>query len=205
MMPSLVATASSATDWFRARTPGEQRMLRLGTGVVAILMAWQYLWDPLMDRHARLREALPLARDEAARFAAQATGLERLPASAATQRRSSGRSPQASIEASAARALSGAESPRVDSATGERVLVRMGAVPFQSLMRWIAALAADDGYRVEALQLSVAGEGKVKVERLLLAPANLARPASGTTSRRPETGEAASASSPPVTPPAGGR
>jgi type II secretory pathway component PulM len=176
-------------------------MLRLGLWVVAAMIFWQYLWDPLTDRHARLREALPIAREEAARFAAEASGLERLPANAVTQRRGTGRSPQAAIEASAARALPGSEPARVESAPGDRLLVRISLVPFQSLIRWIAGLAANDGFRVEALQISAAGEGKVKVERLLLAPASLARPGAGSSA----SGSSASGSSPTSATTTGGR
>jgi general secretion pathway protein M len=154
-------------QWYRAREPRERRVLAIAAVAVPVLVLYATVWDPLMSSREQLGRQLPDLRQTAARFALQADEVERL--RKRTPAQDSRRSPRIAIEQSAGRmniALRG-----VESGTADRTIVQLGVVPFDMLSRWLGDLASSEGLSVESLQLTAAGPGQVRVDRLILLPA----------------------------------
>ncbi len=153
--------------WYEQLPARDQRLLHLGQIVVPLLLLYLLVWDPLMSAHAALARTLPLERERAAQFAQQADAMERLrgrgPIAADTQR-----SPRALIEASAARAGLSGQLQQIEVLAGERMQVQLAPLEFDVLVGWLTTLASNEGWRTDTVQLKAAGDGRVKVERLVL-------------------------------------
>jgi general secretion pathway protein M len=151
-------------EWWQARAPRER--LVYGGGAAALLIAslWAYVWLPLQNERAQLVAALPKLRVQAAETVRESAEVERLRAAA----RKRGGVPQDAI-GEAMKAAGFGDSYAGISSLGEgRVQVNLRTVPFDELVRALAALAENQGVAVESVALKAAGEGKVQVESLVL-------------------------------------
>lgn len=155
--------------WLDQLPARDQRLLWFAQIAVPLLLFYWLVWDPLMSTHAELLRSLPIERERAAQFSAQADAMDQLRARSALVLPGTQRSPRALIEASAARSGLAGQLQQIEMLSGDRVLVQLAPIEFDTLVAWLGALAATEGWRADSAQLKAAGEGRVRVERLVLA------------------------------------
>lgn len=153
-----------AQAWWQARAPRERLVFGVGAGALLAASLWAYVWLPVQAERARLVAAVPTLRAAAQETARESAEVERLRATA--HRR--GPVPQAAIEDTMKAAGFGEAYAGVSSLGEGRTQVNLSTVPFDELVRALAALAETHGVAVESLALKAAGEGKVQVESLVL-------------------------------------
>jgi len=149
------------------RNPRERIALGLGALVLALLLLYAFVWEPLRAEQKRLRQSLPLLRAQAAQFAADAAEARRLRSVAQAQPDRS--STRASLEALAERAGVRASIKSITEVSGGRVQVALDPLAYEALVRWFGELARGTGFAVETLQLRPgAAPGTVMVQTLVL-------------------------------------
>jgi type II secretory pathway component PulM len=153
-----------AREWWRARAPRERLVYAIGAGALAVASVWAYVWLPVQDDRARLAAAVPKLKEQAAETMREAAEVERLRAAV----RGRGAVPQGAIEDAMKAAGFGDAYAGVSSLGEGRVQVNLRTVPFDELVRTLAALGENHGVAVETAALKAAGEGKVQVESLVL-------------------------------------
>jgi type II secretory pathway component PulM len=153
-----------AREWWRARAPRERLVYGLGAGALVVASLWAYVWLPVQNDRAQLAVAVPKLRAQMAETVRESAEVERLRAAA----RGRGAVPQGAIEEAMKAAGFGDAYAGVSSLGEGRVQVNLRAVPFDQLMRTLAALGESHGIAVESAALKAAGEGRVQVELLVL-------------------------------------
>jgi len=153
-----------AREWWQARAPRERLVYGLGAGALVAASLWAYVWLPVQDDRARLAAAVPKLKREAAETVRESAEVERLRAAA----RARGAVPQGAIDAAMKAAGFGDAYAGVSSLGEGRVQVNLRTVPFDELVRALAALGETHGVAVETAALRAAGEGRVQVESLVL-------------------------------------
>jgi general secretion pathway protein M len=153
-----------AREWWQARAPRERLVYGIGAGALVAASLWAYVWLPVHDGRARLAAAVPNLRVQAAEALRESAEVERLRAAA----RARGAVPQGAIEAAMKAAGFGDAYAGVSSLGEGRVQVNLRTVPFDELVRTLAALGESHGVAVETAALRAAGDGKVQVESLVL-------------------------------------
>jgi general secretion pathway protein M len=153
-----------AREWWRARAPRERLVYGLGAGALVVASLWAYVWLPVQSDRVRLAVAVPKLRAQMAETVRESAEVERLRAAA----RGRGAVPQGAIEEAMKAAGFGDAYAGVSSLGEGRVQVNLRAVPFDQLMRTLAALGESHGVAVESAALKAAGEGRVQVELLVL-------------------------------------
>jgi type II secretory pathway component PulM len=153
-----------AREWWLARAPRERLVYGLGAGALVVASLWAYVWLPVQSDRVRLAVAVPKLRAQMAETVRESAEVERLRAAA----RGRGAVPQGAIEEAMKAAGFGDAYAGVSSLGEGRVQVNLRAVPFDQLMRTLAALGESHGVAVESAALKAAGEGRVQVELLVL-------------------------------------
>ena len=150
--------------WWQVRAPRERLVYGLGAGALLVASLWAYVWLPVQDDRARLAAAVPKLEREAAETVRESAEVDRLRAAA----RARGAVPQGAIEAAMKAAGFGDAYAGVSPLGEGRVQVNLRTVPFDDLVRTLAALGERHGVAVETAALRAAGEGRVQVESLVL-------------------------------------
>jgi len=152
-------------EWWRARAPRERLVYGVAACALLIASVWAYVWLPLQDERTRLAAALPKLRAQAAEVAHESAEVDRLRVAA----RKRGAVPRGAAIEEAMRAAGFGDSYAGTSSLGEgRVQVNLRTVPFDELVRALAALGESQGVTVESVALKAAGEGRVQVDSLVL-------------------------------------
>jgi len=118
--------------------PGERRLVMIGGSVVGVMLLYVMLWLPVQKELARLRVSVPEERTQLQRMRTQATSIQPL-------RARSGAKPAPGtllsvIEQSAtARGLRGFIT-RMEADGSNGAQLTLDAVPFNSLLSWLADL-----------------------------------------------------------------
>ncbi len=136
-------------EWWKAQTPRDQRMLKVGACVVAAVIAWAFVWHPLGLRHAQLGEQLETARRELAYVRVSEAEIESL-RNAGTQTRADrqGKSLLALADASARGGGLDGALKRIEPVGPRSVRASFEFAAFDSLMSWIEGLAREHGVQV---------------------------------------------------------
>jgi type II secretory pathway component PulM len=153
------------TAWWQGREPRERVMLAL-CGAALLLTGWFLLvLEPLQARETRLTSALAAELElhdwlERQRPRVQAGAVRAVP-----ERLPDGASLLATINASAAESGIAGSLSRVTPTTARGASLNFAAVPYADFMRWLLALDARYGARVERIRMEQ-GEtaGSVNVE-----------------------------------------
>lgn len=146
----------------------DRRIVKWGAGLVAALLVWAWVWDPLSHSRVALREqaasnetALAWMRPAAEQVAAQG-GV-----AAVASHGTDGRSLLARIDASAREAGLGAHLVAVEPQGESRVRAQFSAADFNQLVTWLETLRAA-GIRIEELGVvRAAGSGRVDARLVL--------------------------------------
>lgn len=133
-------------DWWRSRTPREQRLLLVGAAIALLALAWLLVLRPLADVHSDARErhnravlALAEARGEAAAIGA---AREAVPAAAA--------GPLDAFIAQAA-GEAGFTISRLDRQGDRQASLAIESVRTQAFFAWVRQLEQGRGLIVERL------------------------------------------------------
>lgn len=138
-------------DAWSKLAPGERRLAMIGGVLVGALLLYMLLWLPVQKEVTRLRVSVPEERAQLQRMRQQAASIQPL-------RARSGAKPAPGtllpvVEQSAtARGLRGFIS-RMEADGGSGVQLSLDAVPFNSLLSWLADLQDSHSLLVENLSL----------------------------------------------------
>lgn len=134
--------------------PGERRLAMIGAGVLGLALMYASLWLPMHKELARLRVSVPEERAQLQRMRAQAAAIKPL-------RARSGSAPAAGTllsvvdQSASARGLRGFISRlEADGSTG--VQLSVDAVPFNSLIAWLADMQDNYSLLVDNASLDAA-------------------------------------------------
>jgi general secretion pathway protein M len=150
------------SQWWAGLQPRERWILAAGAAVVALTLAYLLL-DPLFNG---VRERAARVAEKEALLAWMQRGAARLPAGAAAEDTSA---PVFLINRTI---QSAGLSPYLKQAqpVGEHtVRAQFEAVPFDTLVQWLAQLASEHGMRTESAQLDTAGRPGTTDARIALA------------------------------------
>ena len=140
--------------WWNGLAGREQRMVAIGGFAVVLMLAWAFVWHPLVVKRAELRDAVEAQQRDLAFVRVAAADVDRLRATGKQGRRDrQGRSLLALADATARSGGLGDALKRVEPAGAKTVKVAFESARFDALVGWIKALAAS--YGVEAVELSV--------------------------------------------------
>lgn len=151
--------------WLRL-SERDRRMLAMGGLLVAAMLLWAWVWDPLSASRASLREQ---ASANETSLAWMRPAVEQvLSRGGIAAPVSDGRSLLARIDASARAAGLGAHLTLIEPQGEQRVRLQFSAVDFDALVGWLEAQSRE-GVRIEEWNASrAAGSGRVDA-RLALA------------------------------------
>ncbi len=152
--------------WLASLSARDRRVLVIGTALVAAMLLWALVWEPL----ARSREALRAeAADNAAALAWMRPAAERLIArgGVAATPSSDGRSLLARVDAGAREAGLAASLLGVEPQGGDRVRVQFGGADFDLLAGWLERAAAAGIVIEEFSAQRAAGPGRVDARLVL--------------------------------------
>ncbi len=154
-------------QWWAERAPRERAIMAGGAALLAVAIAWAYLWEPIAAERLRLIDLAPRLRAQAARVTAQGAEIEQL--RVAARARGPSAPPQAIVEQAMQTAGLGGALTGVMSLSEGRIQVGLRPVAFDALVRGLAQLGEAQGMSVDSIALKAAGEpGKVQVENLVL-------------------------------------
>jgi len=154
-------------EWWEARAPRERAIIGAGVALLALAIAWAFVWEPIVADRARLIDVMPRLRAQAAQVAAQGAEVDQLRAAAR------GRPPVAAPQSVVEEAVKGAglasSLAGVTALAEGRVQIALRPVPFDTLVRVVAQLGEARGMAVESMVLRASGEpGRVQVDNLVL-------------------------------------
>lgn len=153
-------------QFWRARAPRERVVLAGGAALLALALAYAYLWLPMERELAQLRQALPQLRVQARQLKQDAQEVGRLKVRPAVVQ-ASGNLARAVEQ----RAIAGGMRERIESITPHdagRVRVVLPLVAFDDWVSWVGELQAAQGVRVEWARIEAAdAAGMVRVEAVL--------------------------------------
>ncbi|HEB98484.1 MAG TPA: type II secretion system protein M [Thiotrichales bacterium] len=160
-------------DWFESLPPRDRAMV-LGGGVLALLLlAWAFLWHPLVVKARDLEAEVEGLQGQLAWMQEAAAEVRRLQRTVAGSRPQGlgGRSLLAVVDQSARSAGLAAGLKRVEPDGQARAKVRLEQVPFDNLMRWLGQIRRQYGIRALNVRLERAeGEGQVNARLSLELP-----------------------------------
>lgn len=153
-------------EFWQKLSERDRRMLGMGGVLVAAMLLWAWVWDPLSASRASLREQA-LANE--ASLAWMRPAVEQvLSRGGITTPVSDGRSLLARVDASARAAGLGAHLTLVEPQGEQRVRLQFSAVDFDALANWLEAQSRD-GVRIEEWNASrAAGSGRVDARLALV-------------------------------------
>lgn len=153
-------------EYWQARDARERVILGVGGSLVAVLLLYLLVWEPIQTDRQRLLRDLPKMRVQVEQFRRDAEEAEALRARARS--RTATQSLPATVEASARQAQLGSGIKSVQAMGTDRAQVSGATVSFDNLVRWMATVAQSEGITVDALQASAGEPGRVQIESLIL-------------------------------------
>ena len=131
----------------------ERRIVVIGSGLVALMLGWAFLWHPLAQKRAELRESVDAQRRDLAYVRVGAAEVERLrTAGTRSKPDRQGRSLLALADATARGAGLESAMRRVEPVGASSVRVSFEFASFDALVDWLANLSRD--YGIETSDLS---------------------------------------------------
>ncbi len=153
--------------WWRAQSARDQRILLIGAIVLAIVVLWALVWDPLAQRRGDLDQQLDGARRDLALMRVNEAEIERLRSvGSRTPADRQGRSLLALADASAR--SSGLEGvlKRIEPVGPRSVRASFEFAAFDSVIGWLESLSGEYGIQVtdfSADRVDAAGLVNVRV------------------------------------------
>lgn len=160
------------STWWAKLPQRERRVLLLGGAVVAAVLIWALIWDPLARSNARLAADLGRAESDLAfmREAAPRMAGAKGNASVVGAERA-GRSLPALADATAREAGLGGALRRIEPVGQGRVSLSFEGIGFDPWIGWLEAMSARFGVRVESMSVErQAAAGMVNAQVVLVDP-----------------------------------
>lgn len=158
---------TTIAQFWQQRNHTERRTIAIGGTVLAIALLYAFIWQPMTQEQQYLRQALPQMRAAAAQMHMQATEVDRL---RSLPQKNFNNSLSGALEYAAARSSVGAPSQLTPLNDG-RTRIAFNATAFDSWIEWIRVLQAEQGLRVESVEISALAEpGMVKTQTVLSLP-----------------------------------
>jgi len=148
-------------DYWRRLQARERRMIGIAAIVIALVMVWTLVWEPLRDARAELTEQLAGQRALVDWLDRVAPEVRRLRGERAPERTLAGQSTLAVIDQGARAAGLAGALKRIEPGTGDEVRVVFEQAAFPDLMHWLAATVAERPLAVTRLTADRAGPGRV--------------------------------------------
>lgn len=140
--------------WWAAQSERDRRVLIIGAAIVAIALAWAFLWHPLALRQAELSVQLDQARRDLAFVRVSAAEVERLRNAGVRSRADrQGKSLLALADLSARGAGLEAALKRLEPVGSNSVRANFEFASFDTLAGWIEGLSRDYGIQVSDLSV----------------------------------------------------
>lgn len=146
--------------WRRLQTR-ERRLVSAALIVVALVMVWTLVWEPLRDARRELTEQLAGQRALVDWLDRVAPEARRLRGEGAPERTLAGQSMLAVIDQGARAAGLAGALKRIEPGTGDEVRVVFERASFPDLMRWLTATVAERPVAVTRLTADRVGPGRV--------------------------------------------
>jgi general secretion pathway protein M len=135
-------------DQWNKLAQGERRLATTGGIVVGITLLYMLLWLPVQKELARLRVSVPQERSQLQRMREQATFIKPLRARTAAKP-AAGALLSVIEQTASARSMRGFIT-RMEASGGNGVQLTLDAVPFNSLLSWLADLQDSHSLLVES-------------------------------------------------------
>lgn len=156
--------------WLAARAPRERQVLTIAALLAGLLLGWAWIWDPLQVALAQERQRVKASEAAWLRMQRVADEVRRLRAAAPAAAAPVAGSLLVRVDASLNASGIGGSMLRVDPLESGRVRVQFQAVDFDALVRWLEALAARDGVRVDEFGAQRVSAGRVDARVVLGEP-----------------------------------
>jgi len=148
-------------EYWRRLQARERRMMGFAIVMIALVLAWTLIWEPLHDARGELADQLASQRALVDWLDRVAPEVQRLRRERAPGRTLSGQSTLAVIDQGARAAGLAGALKRIEPGTGEEVRVVFEQASFPDLMRWLTATVAQRPLAVTRLTADRAGPGRV--------------------------------------------
>ena len=161
------------TTWWRTLAERDRRMLGIGAVVVAAMLFWALVFDPLLASRRTLADSVVQAEADLVYMQAASQQLAALQSSGTgSVFDRGGRSLLALADASAREAQLANALKRVEPVSAGRVSVWLESASFDAMAGWLEQLQQRFGVRTEEFSLSRAtGPGLVDARVVLVEPA----------------------------------
>ena len=141
-----------------------------GALLLLIVIVYFYLWQPLSQERLRLRASLPQLKLSAAQMRANVDEVTRLKANL-NQAPQSAQSLRTLLEQSAAAYKLRDNLSQINTEGDNRIRLRLGSVPFDDWIQWLAQLQTQYRIRLESCRVEgLPQPGMVKVDAVLIGP-----------------------------------
>lgn len=142
-------------------SPRDQRVLTLGGIVLAVILLWLLIWEPLREARDAARLRVAAATTDLATMRAAAPQLQALAGGTAPVVRDN-RSLLALVDATARTSGVGEALLRVEPVAGDQVRVYFQGAGFDALVVWLEELEVRQGVRLGDVSINrAAGVGRV--------------------------------------------
>ena len=156
-------------EWFDNLAPREQWMVSAAGIVLAIMLYFLMVWEPLSKSSQRLDNDIADARDLLVYLQKARVEVRQLGGAAAGPARSSGRSLLAEVDSSGKRSGVAKHIKRIQPEGQTRVRLWLEDAPFEALITWLNQLQQQQGIQVENGSLDRdKKQGTVKVRLTLM-------------------------------------
>lgn len=150
--------------FWRRLSAREQVIVGGGVGLLVMVALAFYVWLPLEKERVRLRASLPGLRDEAQQMRANMTEVPKL--KSAVKPVLPGDGLRGMVEQAAS--SHGLQVTQANPEGNNKLSVTLTAVVFDGWVKWLAALQAQHGVRLESCRVDVLPQpGMVKVQAVL--------------------------------------
>ena len=158
-------------EWFLGLEPRERKLVAGGMAVLALLMLYVMVWEPVVGGYSTLRENVAAQKQTLAWMQESAVKVQSLRrASSGSSRGLAGRSLLAVVDQSARSDGLGSAIKRIEPDGTKGVKVWLEAVGFDPMILWLGKLTKT--YRIETSIISIEpqGAGRVDARLTLLEP-----------------------------------
>ena len=151
--------------FWRRLSSREQMAMSGGAGLLVVVLLVFYVWQPLEKERTRLRTSLPTLRLEAQQMRVDAAEVPRLNSTAKPSSNAGGL--RAAVEQAAS--VHGLQVTQVSSEGTNKLSITLAVAPFDSWVKWLAALQAQYAIRLESCRVDALSQaGMVKVQAVLV-------------------------------------
>lgn len=149
------------TGYWHRLNPRERSLVGLAALVVAVVVVWILVWEPLQETRASLVERIAGQRALLDWLDRVEPEVERLRDSRTSQPSLEGGSTLSVIDKGARAAGLAGALKRIEPGTGDEVRVVFEQAEFPDLMRWLSAMVAERPLAVARITADRAGPGRV--------------------------------------------